>query len=77
MQPPHPPQRGLVIIRPVVIQKGAIGTDTFKDFVETVIGATGQLNSIKTVTSDQAYGGGFKPATNAFHSSFCGGLKPN
>ncbi|BDI18878.1 hypothetical protein ANSO36C_46800 [Nostoc cf. commune SO-36] len=35
-----------VIVQPVVIQKGAIGTDTFKDFFEGVIGATGQANSI-------------------------------
>ncbi|MEH2281702.1 MAG: calcium-binding protein [Nostoc sp.] len=40
-----------VIVQPVVIQKGAIGTDTFKDFFETVIGATGQINSIDA-TSD-------------------------
>ncbi|MEH2026539.1 calcium-binding protein [Nostoc sp.] len=40
-----------VIVQPVVIQKGAIGTDTFKDFFETVIAATGQINSIDA-TSD-------------------------
>ncbi|WP_341528763.1 hypothetical protein WKK05_05420 [Nostoc sp. UHCC 0302] len=40
-----------VIVQPVVIQKGAIGTDTFKDFFETVIGARGQANSIDA-TSD-------------------------
>lgn len=40
-----------ITIQPVVIQKGAIGTDTFKDFFEGVIGATGQINSINA-TSD-------------------------
>ncbi|MEH2012644.1 calcium-binding protein [Nostoc sp.] len=40
-----------ITIQPVVIQKGAIGTDTFKDFFEGVIGATGQINSIDA-TSD-------------------------
>ncbi|MBW4689677.1 MAG: hypothetical protein KME40_32435 [Komarekiella atlantica HA4396-MV6] len=40
-----------VIIQPVLIQKGAIGTDTFRDFFESVIGATGQANSIDA-TSD-------------------------
>src|SRR3569832_734017 len=41
-----------VTIRPTLIQKGTIGTDTFKDFFETVIGATGQANSIDA-TSDR------------------------
>lgn len=41
----------LITIQPVVIQKGAIGTDFFKDFFEGVIGATGQINSIDA-TSD-------------------------
>ncbi len=40
-----------VIIKPKVIQKGVIGTDTFEDFFEGVIGATGQANSIDA-TSD-------------------------
>ena len=40
-----------ITIQPVVIQKGAIGTDSFKDFIEGVIGATGQINSIDA-TSD-------------------------
>lgn len=40
-----------VTIQPVVIQKGAFGTDTFEDFFETVIGAIGQANSIDA-TSD-------------------------
>ncbi|MEH2041911.1 hypothetical protein [Nostoc sp.] len=40
-----------VIVQPVVIQKGAVGNDTFKDFFETLIGATGQINSIDA-TSD-------------------------
>ena len=40
-----------ITIQPVVIQKGAIGTDSFKDFFEGVIGATGQINSINA-TSD-------------------------
>ncbi|MBX9252517.1 calcium-binding protein [Desmonostoc muscorum CCALA 125] len=40
-----------VTIRPRFIQKGAIGTDTFGDFFETVIGANGQANSIDA-TSD-------------------------
>lgn len=39
-----------VTIQPVGLQKGAIGTDTFKDFVETIIGATGQVNSIDATT---------------------------
>ncbi|MEH2067453.1 MAG: calcium-binding protein [Nostoc sp.] len=41
-----------ITIRPVVIQKGAIGTDTFKDFVEGVIGATGQVNIINATTDN-------------------------
>ncbi|MEH2178211.1 calcium-binding protein [Nostoc sp.] len=40
-----------ITIQPVVIQKGAIGTDSFKDFIKGVIGATGQINSIDA-TSD-------------------------
>ena len=40
-----------ITIQPVVIQKGAIGTDSFKDFFEGIIGATGQINSIDA-TSD-------------------------
>ncbi|MDZ8064611.1 MAG: calcium-binding protein [Nostoc sp. DedQUE08] len=40
-----------VIVQPVVIQKGAVGNDTFKDFFETAIGATGQTNIINA-TSD-------------------------
>jgi len=40
-----------VTIKPAVIQKGAIGTDTFKDFVETVIGATGQANTIDATSN--------------------------
>lgn len=39
-----------VIIQPAGLQKGAIGTDTFKDVVETLIGATGQANSIDATT---------------------------
>ncbi|MBW4617179.1 MAG: hypothetical protein KME21_28880 [Desmonostoc vinosum HA7617-LM4] len=39
-----------VIIKPRFIQKGVIGTDTFKDFFEAVIGATGQANSIDATT---------------------------
>lgn len=40
-----------VAIQPVFIQKGAIGTDTFRDFFESVIGAIGQVNVIDA-TSD-------------------------
>lgn len=40
-----------VTIQSVGFQKGAIGTDTFKDSVEPIIGATGQVNSIDA-TSD-------------------------
>jgi len=39
-----------VIIQPAGFQKGAIGTDTFKDVVETLIGARGQANSIDATT---------------------------
>ncbi|MEH2121702.1 calcium-binding protein [Nostoc sp.] len=39
-----------ITIQPVVIQKGAIGTDSFKDFIEGVIGATGQINSIDAIS---------------------------
>ncbi|WP_375502964.1 hypothetical protein [uncultured Nostoc sp.] len=39
-----------VTIQPVVIQKGVIGTDTFRDFFETVIGARGQTNIIDATT---------------------------
>ncbi|WP_375506251.1 hypothetical protein [uncultured Nostoc sp.] len=39
-----------VTIRPEVIQKGAVGSDIFKDFFEAVIGATGQANSIDATT---------------------------
>ncbi|MEH2285908.1 MAG: hypothetical protein V7K79_00425 [Nostoc sp.] len=39
----------------MVIQKDAIGTDTFKDFVETVIGAIGQLNSINATSDSKMY----------------------
>ncbi|MDZ7952102.1 calcium-binding protein [Nostoc sp. DedQUE09] len=39
-----------VILQPVAIQKSAIGNDTFKDFFETVIGATGQTNIINATT---------------------------
>ncbi|WP_341526868.1 calcium-binding protein [Nostoc sp. UHCC 0302] len=35
-----------IIVKPVVIQKGVSGTDTFKDFVEGIIGAAGQINTI-------------------------------
>ncbi|MEA5605515.1 calcium-binding protein [Nostoc sp. UHCC 0252] len=39
-----------VTLQPVVIQKGVIGTDTFRDFFETVIGARGQTNIIDATT---------------------------
>ncbi|MDZ7950709.1 calcium-binding protein [Nostoc sp. DedQUE09] len=41
-----------VIIQPADFQKGAIGTDTFQDVVETLIGATGQANSIDATTDN-------------------------
>ncbi|PHM07806.1 calcium-binding protein [Nostoc sp. 'Peltigera malacea cyanobiont' DB3992] len=40
-----------IVVQPVLIKKGAVGNDTFKDFFETVIGATGQINIIDA-TSD-------------------------
>lgn len=39
-----------VTLQPGVIQKGVIGTDTFRDFFETVIGARGQTNIIDATT---------------------------
>ncbi|WP_392476636.1 hypothetical protein [Nostoc sp. C110] len=39
-----------ITLQPVVIQKGVIGTDTFRDFFETVIGARGQTNIIDATT---------------------------
>ncbi|MCC5664888.1 hypothetical protein LC653_13400 [Nostoc sp. CHAB 5784] len=41
-----------VIIQPADFQKGTIGTDTFQDVVETLIGATGQANSIDATTDN-------------------------
>ncbi|HYX18243.1 MAG TPA: calcium-binding protein [Nostoc sp.] len=41
-----------VIIQPAGLQKGVIGTDTFNDVVETLIGATGQANSIDATTNN-------------------------
>ncbi|MDZ8188811.1 MAG: calcium-binding protein [Nostoc sp. ChiSLP02] len=41
-----------VTIQPVVIQKGAIGNDTFKDFFESVIGANGQVNVINATSNN-------------------------
>ncbi|MFS0519331.1 calcium-binding protein [Nostoc sp. UIC 10607] len=41
-----------VIIQPAGFQKGAIGTDISKDVVETLIGATGQANSIDATTNN-------------------------
>ncbi len=42
-----------VTLQPVVIQKGVIGTDTFRDFFETVIGARGQTNIIDATTDSK------------------------